>query len=178
MFSDKIKILPINEISSIIVNNLGNCKKEKIIYFYDKTLFSDIKIYKYMNDGHILNIEKLHYKSDTKFHEFLLYHQNIPTSMSDRDCYICDKKCHHLWYEKEMVITINSSTHKNLPIINNKIFRIYNLPKCICERCYDLFPYIKFYEISEKILLLKEFLNKNFVDYDIKQYIFYFLIMG
>jgi hypothetical protein len=177
MFSDKIKILPINEIGLIIVSNLGNCENNKIIYFYDKTLFNDIKIYKYMNDGHILNIKKLRYKLNIKYHDFLSYNL-ISTLMNYRDCYICDEKCYHLWYEKEMKITVSSQIYNkigNLPIMND---HHKNLPRCICERCYDLFPYIKFYEISDKILLLKEFLNKNFVDYDVKQYIFYFLIMG
>jgi hypothetical protein len=177
-----IKILPINEISLIIINNLENCKKKEIIYFYDKTLFSDIKIYKYMNDGRILNIEKLRYNFNTKFSDFLLYNK-ITSLINCRNCYICGEGCCYPWYEKEMVITIDSSIHNNientlnLPIINHNIFRKLYIPRCICERCYDLFPYIKFYEISDKILLLKEFLNENFIDYDIKQYIFYFLIM-
>jgi len=88
-----------------------------------------------------------------------------------RDCHVCDKKCFYEWYEKDVEITVSSQKENllNLPVMNDGKL----LLRCMCERCYNLFPYIKFHELSDKILLLKEFQLYD----DIKQYIFYFLIM-
>ncbi len=178
MFSDKIDILPISEINSRIVPNLENYKNPTVKYFYDKTPRIYIKIFKCTDYGNQVIIENFPNKFNIKVHDFLLYNYKLSFSISynSKCCDVCDRICCDQWYEKEMKemkeIFINNPL--NLPVMNDYKF----LPRCMCERCYDLFPYIKFYELSDKILLLKELLFNNIISYDVKQCIFYFLIMA
>lgn len=175
MFSDKIKLLPISEINSDIINDLGNYGSTTIKYFYDKTLFNNVKVLKCTNNGHKVTIEKFRHQINTiNLYDFLGYNQINLCPTFRRHCCFCDELCCYPWYEKEMKTTVSSQIYNplNLPVMKDSQKL---LPRCMCERCYNLFPYIKFYELSDKILLLKEFPD-NIVN-DIKQYIFYFLIM-
>jgi len=170
MFSDKIKLLPINEIVSIIVNNPINdiSKFDKHTYFYDQMFLNNKIIYQYINEGKgKVIINKFCTRFNIKLCDYLLYKEIKAIANTSKICSSCIALFSSYWYVTEIQI-----------IINNNITTLPLSSKCLCERCYNLFPYIKFLELSEKILLLKEFPSNNFINNDIMKYTMCFLIMS
>ena len=168
MFSDKIKLLPINEIVSIIVNNPIDdmCKFDKHIYFYDQMFLNNKIIYQLINEGKgraIIN--KFCIRFNIKLCDYLLYKEIKSTTNTSKICSSCIAVFSSHWYVTEIQI-----------IINNNITILPLSSKCLCQRCYNLYPYIKFLELSDKILLLKG-LN-DFINNDIMKYTMYFMIMS
>ena len=167
MFSDKIKLLPINEIVSIIVNNPINdiSKFGKSIYFYDEMFLNNKLLYQSINEGKgRMIINKFCTRFNIKWCDYLLYKEIKATANTSKICSSCIALFSSHWYVIEIQI-----------IINNNITILPFPSKCLCERCYNLFPYIKFLELNEKILLLKEFPSNNFINNDIMKYTMYFM---
>jgi hypothetical protein len=165
MFSDKIKLLPINEIVPFIVNPKDNI----LLYFYDEMFLDNKLIYHLVKEvGTKLLIRKISYQSKINIYDYSLYKKVTGTSDNKKICCSCNLCISHQaphWYEIVKQIIIGKNT----------IYLPISL-KCLCDKCYNLFPYTKFLELRDKIMLLKEL--HDFINNDIMKYTMYFLIMS
>ena len=123
-------------------------------------------IYERINEGNSrVIINKFCTRSKINICDYSLYEKITATASDGRLCVLCFVHYCSYWYEIIKKVTIDKN-----------IINLSAPSKCLCERCYNLFPYIKFLELKEKIMLLREL--KNFINNDIIKYTMYFLIMS